>query len=136
MLKFSIAFALPLFLLPGFAVAESEFSMLPAICAGHGMATAESKPMEHQIPMDEGHAALMAGMEAMNRDMMVGGMAADIDVAFVCAMIPHHQGAISMARAQLKYGKDDWAKDLARKIIAAQEQEIADMTKWLNERSK
>jgi uncharacterized protein (DUF305 family) len=65
--------------------------------------------------------------------MMKGGEAPDLDVASVCAMIPHHQGAISMAQAELKYGKDDWTKAMAQKVIDAQTQEIADMTKWLAE---
>ena len=80
---------------------------------------------------DPAHADLMAGMGVMNADMMAGGTAADIDVAFVCSMIPHHQGAIAMAKAELAHGDDPWARKLAETIIAAQEKEIADMKDWL-----
>ena len=39
--------------------------------------------------------------------------------ADVCAMIPHHQGAINMARAELKHGDSQWARDMAQKVIDA-----------------
>lgn len=73
------------------------------------------------------------GMDETNTQMMQAMMASDIDVAFVCAMIPHHQGAINMARAELKHGDSQWARDMAQKVIDAQEQEIADMLSWLGE---
>jgi uncharacterized protein (DUF305 family) len=125
---------------------------LPAICtkaANPGMAGMNEMSMDHgTMSMDEGgvssmdgmdgmasgdaaHQDLMAGMDTMNRQMMEGGTAADIDVAFVCAMMPHHQGAIDMAKAELAHGDDPWAKELARKIIDAQQQEISEMQAWL-----
>ena len=85
-----------------------------------------------QMPGDEAHTALMAGMDKMNTDMMAGGTAKDIDVAFVCSMIPHHRGAIDMAKAVLDHGDDPWTRALAEQIIAAQEKEIADMLAWLD----
>jgi uncharacterized protein (DUF305 family) len=82
-------------------------------------------------PPDDAHKALMAGMDEMQNSMMAGGTAADLDVAFICAMMPHHQGAIDMAKAELAYGDDPWAKDLAQKIIDAQTAEIAAMREWV-----
>ena len=116
---------------------------LPAICTadnphagaamgGDSMAMG-GNGMGMAMAPDAAHADLMDGMPAMNRDMMAGGTAHDIDVAFVCSMIPHHRGAIDMAKAELANGDDPWAKKLAEGIIAAQEKEIADMTKWLEE---
>ena len=102
---------------------------LPAICLADAGTVHEMPSM--QMPGDEAHTALMAGMDKMNADMMAGGTAKDIDVAFVCSMIPHHRGAIDMAKAELAHGDDEWAKTMAQKVIDAQEQEIADMLGWL-----
>ena len=51
-------------------------------------------------------------------------------------VIAHHQGAIDMANVELKYGDDQWAKEMAQKVIDAQTREIADMTAWLKDNSK
>lgn len=56
-------------------------------------------------------------MSKMNAGMAMGMMAQDPDVAFVCSMIPHHQGAIDMAKAELEHGDDPWAKEMAAKVI-------------------
>ena len=92
--------------------------------------------MGHTVDMDEAHATLVAGMDTMNRDMTMGSMAKNLDVAFVCGMIPHHQGAIDMAKAELKYGNDAWVKKFAQRVIDAQTLEIAEMTQWLAQQGK
>lgn len=60
----------------------------------------------------------------------------DPDVAFVQGMIPHHRGAVEMAEIVLKHGKDPETQDLARRVIAAQRGEIAEMEVWLAKRGK
>jgi uncharacterized protein (DUF305 family) len=51
----------------------------------------------------------------------------DVDRDFVAMMVPHHQGAIDMALAVLRYGRNEQLKRLAQEIIVTQQQEIAAM---------
>ena len=93
------------------------------------------------MPMDsanmpESSRAYMDAMKRMDGPMMQGIQTGDPDVAFVQAMIPHHQGAIDMARAVLQFGKDDQVKVWANQIITAQQSEIAAMQEWLKQHAK
>jgi uncharacterized protein (DUF305 family) len=90
-----------------------------------------AKPGGAFVPMGNGST------EAYNDSMskMMSGMNApysgDADRDFVTHMEPHHQGAIDMAEIELKYGSDPKMKQLAARIIAAQQHEIAFMQSWL-----
>ena len=64
--------------------------------------------------------AYVAAMNEMHGPMMEGVMAGDPDVAFVRGMIPHHQGAIDMAKIVQQYGDDPQTRAWADEIIAAQ----------------
>lgn len=118
---------------PGFS--QDDAYTLPEICTKNAMDHDMGTMPMAMGGMDQAHKDLMAGMDAMDANMNKGMMAADIDVAFVCGMIAHHQGAIDMAKAELTHGDDQWAKDMAQKVIDAQEQEIKDMKAWLAEQA-
>ena len=81
--------------------------------------------------MTEASKAYMEAMDKMHGPMMEGARDPDADVAFVKGMIPHHQGAIDMARIVLRHGKDAQIKKLANEVIRAQTREIAEMEAWL-----
>lgn len=76
-------------------------------------------------------AGMTAAMARMHRDMMAPPTG-DPDRDFARMMIPHHQGAIDMARVQLQYGKDHRLRRLAQAIIVEQTQEIAVMRQVLD----
>jgi hypothetical protein len=67
-----------------------------------------------------------AAMSKMMTDMAVKPTG-DVDRDFVEMMVPHHQGAIDMAKAVLRYGKNEQLRRLAQEIIVTQQQEIAAM---------
>ena len=66
----------------------------------------------------------------MMHDMMKP-MTGDPDKDFAMMMLPHHQGAIDMAKVELKYGMDPTLRALAEEIIEAQEKEIKDLKEWI-----
>ncbi len=76
-----------------------------------------------------GSAFAAANNAAMTK--MMAGMnlrpSGDVDRDFVAAMIPHHQGAIDMAVAELRYGSNEKLRRIAQEIVVAQQQEITAM---------
>ncbi len=92
---------------------------------GHAMAPAKS----------ESDKEFAAAMTKMHKDMAIK-YSGNADVDFVRGMIPHHQGAIDMAKTELKYGKDETIRKLAEDVVKAQEAEIAMMKDWLAKNAK
>jgi Domain of unknown function (DUF305) len=83
-------------------------------------------PLAASTPHSEFMSANDAAMIKMMADMDIKP-SGDVDRDFVNMMIPHHQGGIDMAIAQLRYGKNEQLRRLAQEIIVAQQQEIAAM---------
>lgn len=119
---------------------------LPAIAAAlflgigsTGVALAEESHSGHDMsgmnmsagassPAAKGYTEAMDKMhEAMGKVEYTG----DADVDFALGMIPHHQAAIDMAKAQLEFGKDPEIRKLSEDIIKAQEGEIKQLEDWL-----
>jgi uncharacterized protein (DUF305 family) len=77
---------------------------------------------------------MMQAMDRMDSGMMAAKPMGDPDRDFAAMMIPHHQGAIDMAKVELIYGRDPVLRRLAEGIIVEQQQEIELMQRSLNER--
>jgi uncharacterized protein (DUF305 family) len=124
------------------AVAVLATGMAGAVWAqgmkGHGHEATDTKAMEKMQPTAS-DAASTKDFKAAHMKMMDGMHVEYIgnsDVDFVQGMIPHHQGAIDMAKVQLQHGKDPELRKMAQKIISDQEKEIAEMQAWLKKNKK
>src|SRR5215475_13737982 len=73
-------------------------------------------------------------MERMDHRMSTAPMNGNVDHDFASMMIPHHQGAIDMAKAELLYGKDPVIRRLAQEILVDQQSEIDAMQLWLRKK--
>jgi len=71
----------------------------------------------------------------MHKEMGIA-FSGDADVDFARGMIPHHQGAVDMAKVVLAHGKDPELRKLAEGVITEQEKEIAFLRDWLKKQGK
>jgi uncharacterized protein (DUF305 family) len=78
-----------------------------------------------------GDMGLYGGVNETMHSAMAFTPTGDADVDFMRGMLPHHQGAVGMARIVMEHGDDPQVRALADAIIAAQEREIAEIEAWL-----
>jgi uncharacterized protein (DUF305 family) len=102
-----------------------ERPAMPAM-QSHAHPTSMAPPAAADAAESQFIAANEEAMAKMMSDMTVAPTG-DIERDFVAMMVPHHQGAIDMARILLRYGKNEQLKRLAQEIIVTQQEEIAAM---------
>jgi uncharacterized protein (DUF305 family) len=122
----SLAFAALMVALPALALAQG---------ASHSGHSGHSTPAQAAAPTPETEAVkgYTAANAKMHKDMDIS-YSGDPDVDFVRGMIPHHQGAIDMAKVALQHAKDEQIRKWATDVIREQEREIAEMQAWLKKK--
>jgi uncharacterized protein (DUF305 family) len=116
---------------------QEMMPMMQEMMGPHAMGPGRSGMMGRGHQGQPPAAATLASTRAfeevnakMHRDMAIT-FTGNADVDFVRGMIPHHQGAIDMARVVLEHGRDETTRKWANDIIREQEREIAEMREWL-----
>ena len=108
------------------------------IVVGDGLLRAQTHTHNHSVvspdTKDPNWSKLIGAMVKMHDEMTGIKQTGIPDVDFVRLMLPHHLGAIDMARTELMYGKDPQMRRLAQEIITDQQSEIELMQLWLKDR--
>ncbi len=104
------------------AAQTSEVTVMKGWLANKKLSTAAADPASK--------TASSTAMDTMMKNMKASATG-NADIDFAKGMIPHHQGAVDMAQAELKYGADTDVKKLAQGVVDSQTREIAQMNAWL-----
>ncbi len=110
------------------SVAPADEASVDGVTAGHAA---------HTVAMDRDDLTEAQKAYAEVNDRMHAAMAdipEDPDIAFMQGMLAHHRGAVAMSQVALKHADDPQARDLAKRVIDAQEAEITEMEAWLKAR--
>ena len=97
----------------------------------HGAMDHGAKPAATDTPATR---AFRAADARMHEEMAIR-YTGDVDVDFVRGMIPHHRGAVAMAKVALEHSKNPEIRKLAEDIVRSQDAEIAFMEKFLKEKA-
>ena len=117
-------------------VAAASFAADTMHSGHHTPADGEKPPAPFVASRAKPFSGLMDdAMNVMNYGMSSAPMNGDPDHDFAAMMIPHHQGAVDMAKAELLYGKNPVLRRLAQEIIVTQDSEITVMQLELKKRS-
>jgi len=112
---------------------QAEIAQMTPIAQKLGVKP-DAMPMGGQMSSGMMSAAQTLGISmnqmGMSMNMTSLGSAKPFDRAFIDMMIPHHQGAVRMAQAELAKGKNPKLRALAHRIITAQAREIGEMNQW------
>ncbi len=123
-------------------------TIIAGLCALALLGGAAAAQETHDMNMEDHDMSQMAEGEVMpssqaymlaNEEMMMnmgGELTGDADVDFAQQMIPHHDGAIAMAKVELQFGKDPEMRKMAENVIKTQEAENAFYKEWLAKRGK
>ena len=116
----------------GATMGQGHGSMVQGMMQGGMMHGGMSGSMNMQPKGDNSPSSLaFHGVNMKMHNAMDIAFTGNADVDFVKGMIPHHQGAIDMAKTVMAFGKDPEVRKLAEEVIKAQEGEIALMKEWL-----
>ncbi|WP_237763289.1 DUF305 domain-containing protein [Thiobacillus denitrificans] len=114
--------------LPASALSENGVAENSAADHAHpGTATRGDEAVRYPVQFQRFISEMDRDMQKMMADMHRPGYTGNADVDFLAMMIPHHQGAVDMARLMLIHGRDPLTRKLAEEILASQTTEIAAM---------
>ena len=111
---------------PGMAAMKPAMAASAPMGAGHKMGSGNAMGAGNMDMKD-----MKAMMGSMSEKMASMTMSGNADVDFAAMMRIHHLGAIDMAEAELKNGKNAQMRTMAKNIIAAQKKEVAQLDKFL-----
>jgi len=115
-----------------------RFAIIAFGCLAAAPAAAQHQHHAPARPAPTASASTKAYQDAnarMHKEMDIP-FTGDADLDFARGMIPHHRGAVDMARVLLANGKDPELRRMAQEIIAAQEKEIAFFQDWLKKKGR
>ena len=113
-----------------YALLLAAIFLMTSVIIGSNSSNSFSVSTEKSFPQ-----LMYEAMTLMDRDMKSAPMTGDPDHDFAAMMIPHHRGAVDMAKVELIYGKDPILRRLAQEIVVTQEQEIVVMNARLKQLS-